>query len=335
MALSSACATEISVYEQSRSAAEAAVEAAAASGDAAAAATAAEFYASLNETGYPAATVELLVCALEVIAVAVDACGEQCAPLCGELGVVPLLQFAARDAPLDVRQSAIGTQSCRTRLACGNGLAHCDVCSLAGLIGSFVVYAPSVIAHNLGELGARARTRILFSQNSQPNTHFPRFFSLSSVPLVFRGVQIAHVALCCTASWAVGEIALRMGGGFAAAVPNLWERVAPLLEEHEVSFLLPISFFLYCFFGGLTQVRWLLKVAARPRICEAVALMWGRVALASCDAVAPLAPRFVRGYCTALHDTARHVGSDNAEIDDALRGLCAVIEANPNPLAVV
>ncbi|GAA99122.1 uncharacterized protein L969DRAFT_94300 [Mixia osmundae IAM 14324] len=108
------------------------------------------------------------------------------------------------------------------------------------------------------------------------------------------------VSVCNNASWAAGEIALKHGAQMEQFAPALLERLIPLMVSPKV-----------------------------PRsLTENSAVTIGRVGLVCPAVVAPHLAYFIQPWCTALADI-----KDNEEKDSAFRGICMVIQANPNGLS--
>ncbi|RUS12661.1 armadillo-type protein, partial [Jimgerdemannia flammicorona] len=115
-----------------------------------------------------------------------------------------------------------------------------------------------------------------------------------------------QVSVCNNAAWAAGEIALQWGEwdeeeARESAEVNVW--VQPLLER-----LIP-----------------LLTTESTPRtLLENAAITIGRLGFVAPDLVAPHMELFVEQWCRALRSIR-----DNEEKVSAFRGLCAMIQINP------
>ncbi|CAG8553062.1 7040_t:CDS:10 [Diversispora eburnea] len=109
-----------------------------------------------------------------------------------------------------------------------------------------------------------------------------------------------HVSVCNNAAWAAGEIALQCGAAMQPWVPPLLERLIPLLTSE-------------------TTPRTLLENAG---------ITIGRLGLVCPQLVAPHLDIFSEAWCKALRSIR-----DNDEKDTAFRGLCEMIQVNPNGIA--
>ncbi|KAF9996424.1 hypothetical protein BGZ79_009826 [Entomortierella chlamydospora] len=107
------------------------------------------------------------------------------------------------------------------------------------------------------------------------------------------------VSVCNNAAWAAGEIALQYGEGMAAWVQPLLERLIPLLNSEST-----------------------------PRtLLDNSAITLGRLGLVCPQLVGPHLEVFAEAWC----HTCRTI-RDNDEKDTAFRGLCAMIQVNPQGL---
>ncbi|KAG0304471.1 hypothetical protein BGZ98_005487 [Dissophora globulifera] len=108
-----------------------------------------------------------------------------------------------------------------------------------------------------------------------------------------------YVSVCNNAAWAAGEIALQYGEGMSVWVQPLLERLIPLLTSE-------------------TTPRTLLDNSA---------ITIGRLGLVCPTIVGPHLEVFAEAWC----HTCRTI-RDNEEKDTAFRGLCAMIQVNPQGL---
>jgi len=108
-----------------------------------------------------------------------------------------------------------------------------------------------------------------------------------------------YVSVCNNAAWAAGEIALQYGEGMGPWVQPLLERLIPLLTSENTA-------------------RTLLDNSA---------ITIGRLGLVCPQLVGPHLEVFAESWC----HTCRTI-RDNDEKDTAFRGLCAMIQVNPNGL---
>lgn len=120
------------------------------------------------------------------------------------------------------------------------------------------------------------------------------------------------VSVCNNATWSAGEIALQYGNATEstnAAPPRreLEEWVMPLIQR-----LIPV----------------LLNPKSVKSLSENAAVTIGRLGLVVPDMVAVHLEVFLENWCQALWDI-----KDNDEKDSAFRGLCEMIQVNPNGAA--
>ncbi|CAB4483237.1 unnamed protein product [Rhizophagus irregularis] len=109
-----------------------------------------------------------------------------------------------------------------------------------------------------------------------------------------------HVSVCNNAAWAAGEIALQCGADMQPWIPPLLDRLIQLLTSE-------------------TTPRTLLENAG---------ITIGRLGLVCPQLVAPHLDVFSEAWCKALRGIR-----DNDEKDTAFRGLCEMIQVNPNGIA--
>lgn len=114
--------------------------------------------------------------------------------------------------------------------------------------------------------------------------------------------KMENVSVCNNAAWAAGEIALQYG-----ADPELTQWVDELIQR-----LVPV----------------LLSTKSVKSLSENAAVTIGRVGLVQPQLVAPHLEVFFESWCQALWDI-----KDNDEKDSAFRGLCEMIQVNPNGAA--
>lgn len=122
------------------------------------------------------------------------------------------------------------------------------------------------------------------------------------------------ISVCNNASWSAGEIALQYGSvsspsnpGVSAPRQELEQWVNPLIQR-----LIPV----------------LLNPKSAKSLSENAAVTIGRLGLVVPDMVAPHLEVFLENWCQALWDI-----KDNDEKDSAFRGLCKMIQQNPNGAA--
>ncbi|KAJ1019579.1 hypothetical protein NDA18_006057 [Ustilago nuda] len=115
--------------------------------------------------------------------------------------------------------------------------------------------------------------------------------------------KIENVSVCNNAAWAAGEIALQYG----SSDPELAQWVEELVKR-----LVPV----------------LLSTKSVKSLSENAAVTIGRLGLVQPGLVAPHLHVFIESWCQALWDI-----KDNDEKDSAFRGLCEMIQVNPNGAA--
>ncbi|KAJ1923171.1 hypothetical protein IWQ60_006050 [Tieghemiomyces parasiticus] len=109
--------------------------------------------------------------------------------------------------------------------------------------------------------------------------------------------QAEHVSVCNNAAWSAGEIALQYGAEMQPWVSPLLDRLIPLLNNPKTT----------------------------RTLGENAAITIGRLGLVCPAQVAPYLEVFAERFCTLLRGIR-----DNDEKDSAFRGLCTLIQANPN-----
>lgn len=135
-----------------------------------------------------------------------------------------------------------------------------------------------------------------------------RPFLSQIIPRLIQEIDPAFefVSVCNNASWAAGEIALQYGSEMQPYVQPLIERLVPLLIRNET----------VATQEGASQVPQMLL--------ENVAITIGRLGLVCPQMVAPHLETFVGSWCKALRSIR-----DNDEKESAYKGLCEMIQANP------
>lgn len=132
-------------------------------------------------------------------------------------------------------------------------------------------------------------------------THIKPYLNQFMVDLISQvDPNAEHVSVCNNAAWAAGEIALQCGSEMQPWIPPLLERLIPLLISE-------------------TTPRTLLENAG---------ITIGRLGLVCPQLVAPHLDTFSEAWCKALRSIR-----DNDEKDTAFRGLCEMIQVNPNGIA--
>ncbi|EGF82289.1 hypothetical protein BATDEDRAFT_86089 [Batrachochytrium dendrobatidis JAM81] len=119
------------------------------------------------------------------------------------------------------------------------------------------------------------------------------------VPLIQPSVhEEVSIAISNNATWAAGEIALKMEGEMQMWVQPLLERLIPILHSR-----------------------------CKQTLKENAAITIGRLSIANAAIIAPLVDQFARDWCETLGRIR-----DNLEKESAFQGFCQLIVANPNGL---
>lgn len=129
--------------------------------------------------------------------------------------------------------------------------------------------------------------------------------------------RIENISVCNNAAWCAGEIALQYGSssspnqngnqngnGQTEGEVELQKWVDPLIQR-----LVPV----------------LMNQKTVKSLSENAAVTIGRLGLVSPNLVAPHLGIFIEKWCEALWDI-----KDNEEKDSAFRGMCEMIQVNPN-----
>ncbi|CAI4228571.1 unnamed protein product [Auanema sp. JU1783] len=119
------------------------------------------------------------------------------------------------------------------------------------------------------------------------------------VPVLTLSFDVAHVSACNNAVWAFGEIAIRAG-------PELRPFVPPIL---------PCLIFI------------MNKTDLQRTLLENTAITIGKLGIYCAEDVAPMMSHFIRNVCMSLRNCR-----DNVEKESAFRGLCTMININPQGL---
>eukprot|EP00245_Coleochaete_scutata_P005591 TRINITY_DN19250_c0_g1_i1.p1 TRINITY_DN19250_c0_g1~~TRINITY_DN19250_c0_g1_i1.p1 ORF type:complete len:894 (-),score=159.66 TRINITY_DN19250_c0_g1_i1:1054-3735(-) len=107
-----------------------------------------------------------------------------------------------------------------------------------------------------------------------------------------------NVSVANNACWAIGEIAVKASQEVAGIVRNVMQCLVPVLASTEV---------------------------INKSLLENSAITLGRLAWVSPDIMAPYMEHFMVPWCRALRQIR-----DDIEKEDAFRGLCALVRANPS-----
>lgn len=116
------------------------------------------------------------------------------------------------------------------------------------------------------------------------------------MPILAQNLNPEYISVCNNATWAAGEISVKLGGEMAAYIPSILQ---PLI--HIIN-----------------------RVNTPKTLLENTAITIGRMGLVCPTIVAPHLQQFVRPWCTSLRNIR-----DNDEKDSAFRGMCQMISVNP------
>merc|ERR1719495_3029287 len=116
------------------------------------------------------------------------------------------------------------------------------------------------------------------------------------MPILARNLYTEHISVCNNATWAVGEISVKLGADMKDYIPILLQPLITIINR-----------------------------ANSPKtLLENTAITIGRMGLVCPNEVAPCLNQFVRPWCTSLRNIR-----DNDEKDSAFRGMCHMISVNP------
>eukprot|EP01116_Phalansterium_solitarium_P007349 TRINITY_DN1998_c0_g1_i1.p1 TRINITY_DN1998_c0_g1~~TRINITY_DN1998_c0_g1_i1.p1 ORF type:complete len:943 (+),score=353.81 TRINITY_DN1998_c0_g1_i1:161-2989(+) len=127
------------------------------------------------------------------------------------------------------------------------------------------------------------------------------------MPVLLNNLQLEFVSVCNNASWSLGEIAVRLG-------PELQPWIAPAL--HKLVSMLAT--------GAERAKERQRRVPSFEHLLDNVAITLGRVGNTCPDQVAAHLEHFVQPWCMRLRQL-----HDDTEKESAFRGLCALIQRNP------
>ncbi|CAL8108534.1 unnamed protein product [Orchesella dallaii] len=117
------------------------------------------------------------------------------------------------------------------------------------------------------------------------------------LPILGQNLNPELISVCNNATWAIGEIAIKLGADMRPYVPMV-----------------------------LNQLIVIINYPSTPKtLMENTAITIGRLGFVCPAEVAPSLPQFVRKWCSSLRNIR-----DNEEKDSAFRGMCCMIQVNPN-----
>lgn len=116
------------------------------------------------------------------------------------------------------------------------------------------------------------------------------------MPILAQNLNPDHISVCNNATWAIGEIAVKLGTEMQPYVPIILNQLVITMNRTNTP----------------------------KTLLENTAITIGRLGYVCPQDVAPLLQQFVRMWCTSLRNIR-----DNDEKDSAFRGMCQMISLNP------
>ena len=116
------------------------------------------------------------------------------------------------------------------------------------------------------------------------------------MPILAQNLYTEHISVCNNATWAAGEISVKLGGDMKQYVPLLLQPLIIIINRENTP----------------------------KTLLENTAITLGRMGFVCPAEVAPSLNEFVRPWCTSLRNIR-----DNDEKDSAFRGMCQMISVNP------
>ncbi|XP_040563993.1 transportin-1 [Lepeophtheirus salmonis] len=120
------------------------------------------------------------------------------------------------------------------------------------------------------------------------------------MPILARNLFTDHISVCNNATWAAGEISVKLGADMKPYIPMLLEPLVNIINRPNTP----------------------------KTLLENTAITIGRMGFVCPHEVAPSLNEFVRPWCTSLRNIR-----DNDEKDSAFRGMCQMISVNPGGVA--
>jgi transportin-1 len=119
------------------------------------------------------------------------------------------------------------------------------------------------------------------------------------LPLIAANLDPRHHAVCTNASWALGEIAVKVGADVKPYLSATMEKIVQIYQQAQALNL------------------------QRP-LLENIAITVGRLALSCADVIGPMLPLFAPAWCYFLG-----LLSDDVEKTHAFHGMCLAVHTNP------
>ena len=116
------------------------------------------------------------------------------------------------------------------------------------------------------------------------------------MPILAQNLYTEHISVCNNATWAAGEISVKLGADMKQYVPLLLQPLIIIINRENTP----------------------------KTLLENTAITLGRMGYVCPAEVAPSLNEFVRPWCTSLRNIR-----DNDEKDSAFRGMCQMISVNP------
>ena len=116
------------------------------------------------------------------------------------------------------------------------------------------------------------------------------------MPILAQNLYTEHISVCNNATWAAGEISVKLGADMKPYVPLLLQPLIMIINRPNTP----------------------------KTLLENTAITIGRMGFVCPNEVAPSLNQFVRPWCTSLRNIR-----DNDEKDSAFRGMCQMISVNP------
>ena len=117
------------------------------------------------------------------------------------------------------------------------------------------------------------------------------------LPLLTEQLDHRTVSVCNNASWAIGELAIKMGPSMQPYVEGVLAKLVPIINKHE---------------------------EVNKSLVENTAITLGRLGLVCPEVGAPHLEHFIKPWCMALRSIR-----DDIEKDHAFQGLCRMLRINP------
>jgi len=117
------------------------------------------------------------------------------------------------------------------------------------------------------------------------------------LPVLTDQLDESVVSVCNNASWAIGEVAIKVGGDMRPYIEPMLARLIPIMQRHD---------------------------SINKSLVENTAITLGRLGLVAPDLGAARLEDYVAPWCVALRSIR-----DDIEKEHAFQGLCAMIRLNP------